>query len=332
MRQPFSLRAPFVIAAASIALSGVSVAQNRIEAATQQMEKPNLGQRLQTPASQEISGLYEDEDKDVGPQMIVHQKPRHRWLEASTDIQIGSTSNATLVESGQTETSLMTSTVQLALTPPAWKLSSGELSARAGYRHQKYNYGIATRGAESSINDADFDISTFFVQGRYLYQEKWVIALGLDHNRLLAADGGTYAEFYTEFAPSLSLQRSFEVTPKSAITANIGTTGHIAHVDGPYTAPDAYDRADEYLTLTYVRELFQGAAFQSYYRVQLTQYAAQDRKDIVQTVGLVLSYSLTNEISLRTTASFEARESNDTLVADYLKVDTGLGVSLRVQF
>ena len=331
MKSRFHRLGPCLALAALGALSEVSSAQNRIDSATQQIERLNLVPRLQTPATQAISSLYEDEDKDVGPQVLIRQKPRHSWLEASTDVQFGSTSNATQYENAKTETSLMISTVQAAVTPPAWQVPGGELSTKLGYRHQKFNYGLGTGGSEVSINDSDFDVSSIFMQWRYLFHEKWVAMVGLDHNRLLSADGGTYEEFYSEFAPNMSLQRSFELGKKSAFSASIGVGGHISHVDAPY--PDHYDRVDEAATLTYTRELLQGLVCQPFYRAQLTQYTRNHaRKEVIQTVGLVLAYALTNDISLRTFANFEARDSSDVTIEDYQKVDTGVGFSFRMQF
>lgn len=320
-------------------LTSLASAQTRVESATQQLGKPDLRTRLQTPASQEISSLYEDEDKDVGPQMIVRQKPRHNWFEASADVQLGTTSNVSLTEDATTESSLMISTAQVAVTPPAWTIPGGQLSVKAGYRHQKYNYGIGTGGQESEINLADFDISTLFIQWRYGFLEKWVATVGLDHNRLLSAYDGDYVEFYTEFAPTASIQRSFELTPKSGITANIGVGGHISQTDGVDSTTfetvrnDEYDRIDESATVSYVNQLFDGFVFQSYYRALLTQYTQNHvRKDIVHTVGVVFAYSVTQSLSLRVSASAEQRESSDTTIADYQKVDTGVGLSFLFQF
>ena len=317
-------------------------AQNRIESATQQLGRPDLRPSLTTPASQEISSLYEDEDKDVGPQMLVRQKPRHNWFEASADVQFGSTSNVSLTEDSTVKSSLMISTAQFAVTPPAWDIPGGQLSLKAGYRHQKLNYGIATRGQEYTINDSDFDISTFVLQWRYSFLDKWIATLGVDHNRLLGADSGSYLEFYSEFAPSASIQRSFEITPKSAITVNVGVGGHISKSDETVYSTtfietdirtDTNDRVDESATVSYVHQLSDGLVFQSYYRALLTQYTHNDgRGDVIHSVGAVLAYSVTQNISLRASVTAEQRESNDTSVADYRKLDTGVGLSLLFQF
>jgi hypothetical protein len=181
-----------------------------------------------------------------------------------------------------------------------------------------------------------------FVQGHYLYREKWLVGGGMDHNRLLTSTDGSYTEFYSEFAPNLSLQRSFELSKKSAISINMGVAGHITHfdLDPTYTGQkgypensNAFDRVDESATVTYSRELLPQLGFQTFYRAQFTQYTRNHvRKDLTQTLGVVLAYSLCKEASLRAFANFEGRSSEDPNIADYQKVDTGMGLSLRVQF
>jgi len=329
-----SARIPWIAALTVAALCQVALAQTRIDSATQRLdrvERTGLQPRLQTPASQEISPLYEEEEKDIGPQHLILQKPRHPWIEASGDIQFGSTSNVYLSEDATADSSLMASTLQLAITPPPWKLDAGELSAKAGYRHQKFNYGIATGGNESSLNDVDFDISSLFFQGSFLYHEKWLATLGLEHNRLLNASGGSYDEFYTEFAPSLSLSRNFALTKKSALSTTLAVGTHLSRVDA---APsDAYDRVDETATVSYVVEVLPRTLFQSYYRAQFTQYTRiQSRRDLVHTVGVGLSFALCKSASLRISATFESRDSSAPVVADYHKLDTGLASSLQLAF
>jgi hypothetical protein len=329
-----SARIPWITALTLAALCHGAFAQARIESATQRLERTGLQPRLQTPASEEIAPLYVEEEKDIGPQHLILQKPRHLWLEAAGDLQFGSTSNVYLAEDGKTDSSLMTSTLQIAITPPAWKLDAGELSAKAGYRHQKFNYGIATGGQESSINDVDFDISSLFFQGSFLYNERWLTTLGLEHNRLLNASAGSYDEFYTEFAPSLSFSRNFALTQKSALVTTISLGGHFSRIDSTPSSPsDAFDRADESATVSYTAEILPQTLFQSYYRAQFTQYTrSQGRRDLVHVVGVGLSFALCKNASLRIFANFESRDSSDPFIADYQKLDTGLGSSLRLAF
>lgn len=310
-----------------------ALAQTRLESATQRVGRSGLQPRLETQASEEIAPLYEEEERDIGPQHLIRQKSRHRWLEGSGDVQFGSTSNVYLSETGTADSSLMTSMLQLALTPPVWKLEAGELSAKAGYRHQKFNYGIATGGKESTFNDIDFDISSLFLQGSFLYNEKWLATLGLEHNRLMNASAGSYDEFYTEFAPNLSLGRSFALTPKSALSANLSAAAHFSRVD---SAPsNAYDRVDEAATLSYTAEILPRTLFQSYYRAQFIQFTRmENRHDLIHAIGVSLSYTLCQNASLRVFANFESRDSSGTKDRDYdyRKLDTGLGSSVRFTF
>lgn len=313
------------------AFSGVSWGvESRVDSATQQVERTNLNRRFLEPAADVIPSLYKDESKDLGPQYMVKEAPpKQPWIEASFDYQYASSTNVNLLEKDQSESSLMISTAQIALTPSPWELADGSFALKTGYRHQKFNYGVWTKN-EHNLNDADFDVSSLFLQGRYMFHEKWVFATGLDYNRLLTAATGKYDEFYAEFVPSVSLERSFAIDNKSMVTASLGGNLHITRVDSPNT--DHNDRVDEVLLLSYIRELTPAIAVQPFYRAQFTQYTRGSRKDILQTVGLTVSYAFSQWASARVYTNYEARESGDGAVADYRKLDTGIGVSFQVRF
>ncbi len=58
----------------------------------------------------------------------------------------------------------------------------------------------------------------------------------------------------------------------------------------------------------------------------------ENRQDLIQAVGVSLSYTLCQNASLRLFANFESRDSSGADIADYQKVDTGLGSSVRLAF
>ena len=307
-----------------------------LDTATQQVQKADTYQKLMdVPAQQAVPTLYKDkdEDKDVGVQYILQTKPVRHWLESFTDVHFGFTNNMDLTENAKTETALMISTVQAAFAPDALELKSGNtVSAKTGYRHQKFNYGKFT-SKESTLNDADFDVSTFFFQSRYLAQERWITTLGVDYNRLLTGDKGEYDEFYDEYVPNLNIERRFKMGEKAIFTASGGLNYHLSHVDPPQG--NRNDRIDEILMLAYLREITGKLVLQPYYRVQFTQYTQypnRQRKDIVQTIGATGIYSITSNVSMRLDASFEQRDSEDPSIADYQKFDAGLATSLQVRF
>ena len=317
-----------IVALLSIS-DAVFAVETRIETATQQVQRTDLKRMLQEPAAEVVPSLYKGEEKDLGPQYVIpDQKPKHQWLQVSYDVQYASTSNVSLVESNRVESSLMISTAQIAVAPTPWELSDGTLAIQTGYRHQRFNYGLGS-GNEHNLNDLDFDVSTIFAQSRYLFHENWIATFGVDYNRLLTVGGsGRYGEFYSEISPSFSLERRFQIDEKSIFTASFGAAWHVTHVDPPNS--DQNDRIDQNIILSYLRALTPKLYVQPFYLAQFSEYTRGNRKDILQTIGLAVSYSINEYSALRVFTNFEARES--THEADYRKLDTGLGASLQIRF
>ena len=131
----------------------------------------------------------------------------------------------------------------------------------------------------------------------------------------------------------MSLERRIKIDDKSMVTLLGGFNYHASHVDPPQG--DANDRIDEVLMASYIRELVPSVVVQPYYRVQFTQYLRNpnhSRKDMIQTVGVAVAYSVNQWASLRVYANFEQRDSSGASVADYQKLDSGIGASALFRF
>ena len=327
-----SLSAAVVLCA--FAGTALAAPMDRIDTASQQIQRTDLKkQLLEQPAADAVPSLYKEESEDVGPQRVLKQgKPPKQWFEASMDVQYGYTSNMNLTNDATTETSLMISTAQIAVAPEPFEVAGGQLTLKSGYRHQKFNYGLWSSN-QRNLNDADFDVSSIFAQGRFQLNDNWGITGGLDYNRLLSAATGRYDEFYSELVPNVTLERRFKVDEKSMLSLSLGGNYHATHVDPPQG--DANDRIDEVLMASYMRELVPNVVVQPFYRMQFTQYLRNpnhSRKDMIQTAGLAVSYSVNKWASVRTYVNFEQRDTSGPTAVDYRKLDTGLGVSLQARF
>jgi hypothetical protein len=312
------------------AFSGVALGQNRVDTATHQLGKVDLRGKLQTPAAEAIPSLYKDEIEDVGPQFVLKTKPKPEWLEASLDVQMAGTSNVYLTEKGHIRSSVMVSSAQLAIAPKPWELGSGKVAFRTGYRHQKFSYATGSQ-KQPDLNDLDFDVSTFFTQGRYYFNDSWAATVGVDHNRLLNAASGQYDEFYSEVVPSVGVDGQYKVNDKSALTVSVSGAWHLTRTDPP--TPRVNDRVDEAIVLAYIRQISPKLVVQPYYRVQFTEYLRnKGRKETLQSLGMSVSYTINNWASVRAFASYEARDSSSYIVQDYRKFDNGVGASFLIRF
>jgi hypothetical protein len=312
------------------AFSGTVLAVNRVDTSTQQMRRVDLRNQLQTPAVDAIPSLSRDELADVGPQFVVREKPKKTLFEAAVDVQYGQSSNVYLAENAAVRAPLAITTAQVAVAPEPVKFASGELGVKAGYRHQKFNYGKFSQ-REKALNDMDFDVSSFFAQGRYLHGENLVFSAGLEHNRLLNAAAGGYDEFFSEVVPSVGVDGQYKLGEKSSVGLSMQGLMHFTRVDPPN--PNQNDRIEEVLTASYTRELTPNLSVQPFYRAQLSQYNRnRQRNDVVQTLGVSFGYAINRWAAVRFFASYETRESSEAFITDYRKFDNGIGVSFQARF
>lgn len=310
--------------------SGMSLAQIQIEAANQQAQRVKVKAKLSKPAEESVAPLSEEETDDIGPQFVVRQRPRRDLFEVAFDTQFLQSSNLYLTEADKVKGTLMLSTFQLAIAPKPMELGDALLGWKGGYRHQKFNYGKFSQN-EKSLNDLDFDVSSFFLQGYYIGKKNWMAVAGIEQNRLLNAAAGKYDEFYSEWVPNLSLEKQLKLGEKSTLSLTATGAWHISHVDPP--EPSQNDRVDEALTVSLSHELVSDLSVQPYYRLQFTQYTRkQGRQDVTQSVGVSLGYAFNKWSSVRFSAGFEGRDSSDASINDYRKLDTGLGLSFQAKF
>jgi len=284
--------------------------------------------------------LYPGELTDVGPQAILRPKPRRTYFEALADSQFFYTDNLLLQEengSGLTDTSVWVNTAQVALAPSAFNLGPGKFAPRLGYRHQWFNYGLGDedkRAGGLPVSFFDFDVQTVFTDGRYRLGENWILTASVEWNRLLSHNPSytSYTQFYQEFVPQLTVQRLFPLSETRVFS--LAYQGNYRFSDtrlGP--AEDVNDRTDQIFFAAYTHTFNPHWVAQPYYRFQYTRYtAANDRNDALNTFGFSLYYFFNEKCSARLFVNYDLKESDDPIIADYRKLDAGLGLNLNFRF
>ncbi len=328
----------FLTSVLLVAASAQNTPILRTESALRQSESIRQRQafapqfRTAAATGQTAPELYPGESADVGPQyLLLQQRPAERrtWWEGAVDVQYFYTSNMFLTEKGNTDTGLLISTAYAAFAPPPIALWGGELSFRAGYRHQRYMYGLDD--TSNQLNNFDFDVGTVFLSARYKFREDWSAFLGVEYNRLLAHEDGWH-EFYTELLPVWGLERQIPINDHHAVSLAYVGGYHLTHAD-PNPTTNINDRVDSILSITWSWQIVPRVVLQPYYRFQQTHYwENSDRNDIFHTLGASIAWFLTDWASVRVFSNWELRDSNDEFVQDYEKFDTGGGLSLSVRF
>ncbi len=279
--------------------------------------------------SSAVLELYPGEAEDVGTPSVLVTGGAPRLFEAFFDSQYLHTSNVYLTERATMETGILVNTVQAAFTPRPLSAGDGQIAFRAGYRHQRYNYGLDK--TSNQFNNIDFDSGTAFLNGRYTFGRNWTALFEVDYNRLISHEDGWH-EFYTELSPVWGLERQFPISPSQWISLAFVGSFHWTYTEA---SPDtnSSNRLDSILALSYNVEALPRLLLQPYYRIQHSHYSeSTGRDDLLHTAGISVVYQLTDRASIRSFVSWEARESSDSSIADYRKLDAGGGLSLVFQF
>lgn len=302
----------------------------------QQYNQQQVDTRIPTAqdaASQLAPELYEGESSDLGPQFIVRAKPRRKWIEATADSQYYYTSNMLLTEQNPIDTTILVNTVQVALAPTPFEVGEDKFAPRLGFRYQWYNYGLDK--TSNQLNNFDFDVETVFTDLRYKFKDNWYVAAGFEWNRLLAHEGPTadYAEFYKEYDPSWTIGKYFPITESMFFSMEYQGVYHMTVVD-PTPAQNINDRIDHGVRLAFTQELIPNLYLQPYFRFLYTDYVNVNgsRNDYLFSVGCAFSYVITDWMSVRTFASYDNKESDEPIIADYDNINAGGGISLNVSF
>lgn len=337
-----NLRKPYLVILAALLAGFATIETAAQQSAIDTLNRSRLGDEIQSGMSlapgEAPPELFPGESTDVGPQSILKLKPRRRHWEASTDSQYLYTSNMLLTEAptARTATSLLVNTVQFAMAPDAYELRGRSFSPRIGFRHQWFNYGLEDSGR--NLDAFDFDAQTIFLDGRYSVAENWIANLGLNYTRLLGHQPGVadHNEFYKEWAPRWGLERYLPLGERQVIRLGYQGEYHVSEVDPvpPVLTAGRNDRLDQTFIASYTHAFNAHLIAQPFYRFQYTAYTASgaDRNDFLNTVGLALAWVFNEYASVRLFTTYDYKESDNALVADYRKFDAGGGLSLRIRF
>lgn len=321
----------------TLAMSGLSLAVfaqpaiQQIDDSRREWEQQRA--LMSTDTKLAVPENYPGETADVGEQHVLKVKPRRSLFEVDLDSEYFHTDNTFLSKNNPKETAILVNTIQIAYAPPPFNVRGGQLALNIGFRSQWYNYGLDGRSDGLDLGKFDFNAQTAFADAQYLFGNNWIAHAGLDYTRLLDQD--RYDEFYTDYVPKAGISRRFAVNERLLITAGLEEAYHFSWVQ-PLPRSDINDRLDSTLSLSASYALTPQVALQPYYRFTHTYYQqtafGTGRNDLLNTIGLAVPYYITKQIAVRLFTSADFRVSDDSHVADYTKVDVGLGASLIVRF
>jgi hypothetical protein len=326
--------------AAQSALCQNPAASQTVDAMQQRRQFEPAGGNNQTNAPE----LYAGETSDIGPQSVLKMNLPHWHLEAVADEEIYYTDNMFLDGQFRQSADVAVSTIQAALVAPEQKVLGGELTPRIGIQQQWFNYGLFDNahitavkfpdiftGTAVSLDTFDFNAQTCFADATWT-RDNWVITAGFNFQQLV--DSGTYDEFYREYTPNWSIEKTFIFSPTLSLTAGYQGDFRFTTTHNPPMglANDLNDRTDHTIFGVVNFKLCQHAILQPYYQLEFSHYTAQSRDDYLNTFGLALYMPITKNISLRTFYSYARLNTDGSLAQNYENNQGGLGLTLSVEF
>ena len=343
-------------------LAGAMSVRAQIGGMVNQSENANTREQLNQTAESQMNGsnsvpqLYEGETSDVGPQSVVEPRVRHTLFQAKVDEQLLYTDNVFLTDQNKINSGVLISTAQFALAPTPYRLGSGMLAPRVGYKAQWFDYlandeRVARIGNEfvpqyKELNDFDFNSQSVFADA--LWTRGHVsLGGGLEATRMF--NTAHYDPFYDELAPYWSARYVVPVCEKSALSVEyLGDYRFTSQGRNFFTGiikSDQNDRTDHGLLLSWTQVLCKHAVFQPFYEFKYTRFTEEPptfnpltgqrvdntRNDYLNTVGAGLYWFVCPNCTLRGFVNYNILTSSMEQ-AEYREFDGGAGIDLSIKF
>jgi hypothetical protein len=307
----------------------------QVPGATRQVDQSDQRRRAEESARTVAAGeaapeLYSGEAADLGPQTVLGvARPRHHFA-ASADVQYYYTDNFFLNESPfRQETTVLLSTVDVALAPTPYPLGGGRFAPRIGVRHQWYNFGLET---DRPFDFYDFRAQSVYGEGRFRFADHWIAEAGVEALRLVNHNTGD--EFYKEIAPRWGIAWRYPLC--RAATFEAGYRGIYRITEEPFTPDNYQDRLDTIGHAALSITLGERFVAQPFYRFQHTHYSERffgdNRDGQLHTFGLGLFCFLSDSCSLRGFFGYDLAEFRSPFLPDYRNLTAGGGVNLTLRF
>lgn len=274
--------------------------------------------------------LYQGENVDVGPQRILRVIPRWKYFDVQLDSQLFYTDNANFAQpADKIASAVFVNSIQAVFAPKPSPLGPGQSAPAIGFAAQWYNY------ENQQMSPFDFNAQTLFFGEKYSFG-KWQIGAGANYTRLL--NQSDYRESYTEFMPTLGVQRIFPIGERVLFSLGDQIDYHWTSVPAnTANRTDINNRFDEVVSVMLSCQIARRLVFQPYYRFQYSHYQndtmlTSDRNDYLSMFGISLFYSFNKNVNARAFFNYSCKQSDDSFTASYHEVDGGLGATLDFKF
>ncbi len=280
--------------------------------------------------------LFAGEMEDVGPQYLLLEKPRVRALEAWADLELTATSNATLVESDPTSSTITSAQAGVTWHGATREWRGGQLGWEVGAKVQSYRYGFIT-GPNQQVNFLEIDRNDFDLIGIHLrgdWRRGGWFAAGAFRGMSLRSRATDHV-FYEELDLEWQVFRTWSPTARRTFALGIEGAGRVSRTDSFGLLPEGWnDRVEQGIVVVFDQAMGLRWHLQPAIRVLATRYthSGRHRTDWHENGRVTLSYSLARNFDLRLAVGYDQRDSSERWIADFRKWDLGLAANAHWRF
>jgi len=267
---------------------------------------------------------HEIAKSDVGLQRPVESKKKGFGYQLGFSSKIYHTNNPLSAKSGKYKFSagIWENTLSNNFLLGSYDLRGATFSPVIGLSYTNF-----THFGHDLVKEIDFGSLTLNFAGIFTFAKGWSLRPSLGYTADLSNENNMNRQ-YSQTVPGIALGKSFSIGKAQSFfewSLNYAFTDSPEHDD-----KEALNRLET--ALTYGIDIpFGDFEFSPFINLALADYSNQSKTDFTGTLGLNLTYSITDWMALRIYSTLSSRNSSE-VNSEFSRIDTGGGATLNARF
>ena len=267
---------------------------------------------------------HEIAKSDVGLQRPVESKKKGFGYQLGFSSKIYHTNNALSANSGENKVpaGIWENTLSNNFLLGSYDLRGATFSPLIGL-----NYTNFTHFGHNAVKGIDFGSLSLSFAGIFTFSKGWSLRPSLGYTADLSIEKNMNRQ-YSQMVPGIALGKSFSIGKAQSF---FEWSLNYAFTDSPdYDNKEALNRLET--ALTYGIDIpFGDFEFSPFINLALADYSSPSKTDFTGTLGLNLTYSITDWMALRIYSTLSSRNSSE-VNSEFSRIDTGGGATLNARF
>ena len=284
----------------------------------------NRQQQLKQTNSSSRSS-HEIAKSDVGLQRPVEAKKKGFGYQLGFSSKIYHSNNPLSTESGPLKVSagIWENSVSNNFLLGAYDLRGATFSPVIGLSYTNF-----THFGHDLVKEMDFGSLSLNFAGIFTFGKGWSLRPSLGYTADLSLEDSMSRQ-YSQVSPGIALGKSFSIG-KAQSFLEWAMNYTFTNTPGHRPSKDLLDRFETGLTWG-IDIPFGGFEFSPFLNLSLADYSNESKTDFTGTLGLNLTYSITDWMALRIYSTLSSRNSSKES-RDFTRLDTGAGATLNARF